>query len=119
MIYTFFQEARIRGTSVYLADRRIDMLPTVLSENLCSLRAQQDRLAMSVLWVFNKQKQLVRTWFGRTIIRSAYELDYGTAQAILQDSLTDEQKYKFKNYESIHRSMNLLFQLATFIRVML
>ena len=66
-------EARDRGTTVYLANRRFDMLPEVLSANLCSIRANQDRYAMSVLWKFRKSNmQLVNTWFGRTLIRSQY-----------------------------------------------
>jgi exoribonuclease R len=43
-------EARARATTVYLVDRRCDMLPRLLSENVCSLRARVDRFALSVLW---------------------------------------------------------------------
>ncbi|KAI7828302.1 hypothetical protein BX661DRAFT_198107 [Kickxella alabastrina] len=60
-------EARARGTTVYLADRRFNMLPEVLSEDVCSLHAGVDRLAVSVVWVLDADMQVVRTWFGRTL----------------------------------------------------
>lgn len=44
------KEARVRGTTVYLVHRRIDMLPTLLSSDLCSLHAGKDRLSVSVVW---------------------------------------------------------------------
>lgn len=47
--------ARERGTSVYLVEQRIDMLPTLLSTNVCSLRAKHDRLALSILLWFDKR----------------------------------------------------------------
>jgi DIS3-like exonuclease 1 len=76
-------EARARGTTVYLADRRFNMLPPVLSEDLCSLRGGQDRFAVSVLAQIGDDGDVVATWFGRTLIRSARELYYEQAQAIL------------------------------------
>lgn len=44
------KEARVRATTIYLVHRRIDMLPALLSSDLCSLHAGQDRLAVSVVW---------------------------------------------------------------------
>ena len=69
-------EARNRGTTVYLADRRYDMLPAVLSANLCSLLGQQDRYAMSVFWEMTPDFEVVSTWYGRTCIRSAYQVAF-------------------------------------------
>jgi len=51
---------------VYLADRRIDILPT----KLCSLREKQDRLTFSCIWEFEASGKIVKTWYGRTIIQS-------------------------------------------------
>ena len=68
------QEARKRATSVYMADRRYDMLPHVLSGNLCSLLGQVDRYAVSVFWELDAKANVVKTWFGRTVIRSAYKV---------------------------------------------
>ena len=62
-------ESAARGTTVYLVDRRLDMLPALLSEHLCSLRQGQDRLAVSVLWTLDSDLKVQDTWFGRTIIR--------------------------------------------------
>jgi VacB/RNase II family 3'-5' exoribonuclease len=79
-------EAAARGTTVYLVDRRFDMLPPVLSENLCSLLADRERLAVSVLWDVEPDGTPVRgrtPWAGRTLIRSRHQLTYGDAQALL------------------------------------
>jgi DIS3-like exonuclease 1 len=56
---------------VYLVDRRLDMLPALLSEQLCSLRADVDRLAVSVLWTLWPDLGVRSVWFGRSVIRWA------------------------------------------------
>ncbi|OAD03553.1 hypothetical protein MUCCIDRAFT_163112 [Mucor lusitanicus CBS 277.49] len=76
-------EARSRGTTVYLADRRFDMLPSVLSERICSLRHKVDRYAVSVIWTMNKDYKVIDTWFGRSIINSSCEMEYEQAQQLL------------------------------------
>ncbi|XP_015252192.1 PREDICTED: DIS3-like exonuclease 1 [Cyprinodon variegatus] len=77
-------EARSRATTYYLADRRYDMLPAVLSADLCSLLGGVDRYAMSVLWELDAQSLAYKdVWFGRTLIRSSYQLHYELAQALL------------------------------------
>lgn len=74
----------IRGTTVYLADRRFDMLPSVLSERICSLRHKVDRYAVSVIWTMDaKTCKVLDTWFGRSIIRSSCEMEYEQAQQLL------------------------------------
>jgi DIS3-like exonuclease 1 len=77
------QEAQERGTTVYLIDQRVDMLPPLLSENLCSLHAGVDRLAMSVIWTLDEHLEVLETWYGRTVIHSRHKLHYAQAQAIL------------------------------------
>lgn len=62
-------EGFARGTTVYLVDERLDMLPGLLSEHLCSLRQQQDRLAVSVIWTLGPQLDVEDVWFGRSVIR--------------------------------------------------
>jgi DIS3-like exonuclease 1 len=77
-------EARAKSTTIYLVDRRLDMLPSLLSADLCSLRMDEDRLAVSVFWEFKSQTgEVVNTWFGRTVIRSKYALHYAQAQNII------------------------------------
>ncbi|KAJ3593004.1 hypothetical protein NHX12_005342 [Muraenolepis orangiensis] len=77
-------EARARATTYYLADRRYDMLPAVLSGDLCSLLGGVDRYAMSVMWELDARTMAVlKVWYGRTVIRSSYQLHYELAQALL------------------------------------
>ncbi|KAF7648914.1 hypothetical protein LDENG_00150350 [Lucifuga dentata] len=77
-------EARLRSTTYYLADRRYDMLPAILSADLCSLLGGVDRYAMSVLWELDAHTLAVKkVWYGRTLIRSSYQLHYELAQALL------------------------------------
>lgn len=78
-------EARKRSTSVYLVDRRINMLPQLLTENLCSLVQNEDRYAFSILWELDEELNVVRDWFGKTIIRSSAALYYGDAQRMIDD----------------------------------
>ncbi|XP_009468298.1 PREDICTED: DIS3-like exonuclease 1 [Nipponia nippon] len=77
-------EARARATTYYLADRRYDMLPSVLSADICSLLSGVDRYAVSVLWELEKESyEMLRVCYNKTIIRSAYKLVYEAAQALL------------------------------------
>ncbi|KAJ3443927.1 exosome complex exonuclease rrp44 [Anaeramoeba flamelloides] len=73
-------EASERCTTVYLVDRRIDMLPPLLGENLCSLHEKVERLAFSCIWELTPQSEIVNTWYGRTVIKSKAALSYGQAQ---------------------------------------
>uniref|UniRef100_A0A4W5Q585 DIS3-like exonuclease 1 n=1 Tax=Hucho hucho TaxID=62062 RepID=A0A4W5Q585_9TELE len=74
----------LRATTYYLADRRYDMLPAVLSADLCSLLGGVDRYAMSVMWDLDAQTLAVnKVWYGRTLIQSSYQLYYELAQALL------------------------------------
>ena len=110
-------EARDRGTSVYLADRRMDMLPAILSEQLCSIRGNTDRYAMSVMWkVRDDTLEVVDTWFGRTIIHSSNELDYKTAQLIVDDALPLEKREALGNYVAARDSLLLLVRMARHLR---
>lgn len=79
------EEAAKRSTSVYLEDRRINMLPQLLTENLCSLVEAEDRYAFSILWEFDSDLNVVNDWFGKSIIRSRGALYYGDAQAMMDD----------------------------------
>ncbi|HFC11048.1 MAG TPA: ribonuclease R [Candidatus Kaiserbacteria bacterium] len=78
-------EARNRATSVYLVDRTIPMLPEVLSNNLCSLRPHENRLAVSTVVTLDKDANIIDRWFGETIIHSDKRFAYEEAQKILDD----------------------------------
>jgi ribonuclease R len=76
-------EAYQRGTSVYFVDRVVPMLPEKLSNELCSLRPDEDKLCMSVIFEMDQQAKVVRHKICRTIIRSTHRLTYRQAQNIL------------------------------------
>jgi len=78
-------EARDRGTSIYLVDRVIPMLPEVLSNDLCSLRPDTDRLAFSAVFTLTPQAEVVDQWYGQTIIHSDKRFSYQDAQKVLDD----------------------------------
>lgn len=79
------KEARKRGTSVYLVDRTIPMLPEELSNGLCSLNEGVDRLTFSAIFEIDKMGVIKKEWFGRTIINSNKRFTYEEAQKILDD----------------------------------
>lgn len=74
------KEAAERGCTVYLVDRRIEMLPGLLSGNFCSLRGGEERLAFSALIRLNKKGDVVGVEFGRSVIKSSAALTYEAAQ---------------------------------------
>lgn len=77
-------EAKQRTTSVYLVDRVIPMLPEVLSNELCSIRQDEDKLAFSSIFTIDKTTgNVINTWFGRTIIKSDKRFTYEEAQEII------------------------------------
>ena len=80
-------EAYQRGTSVYLVDRVIPMLPERLSNELCSLRPDEDKLCMSVIVEMDQQAKVIRHKICRTVIRSNYRLTYRQAQEMLENSV--------------------------------
>ncbi|KAF9293635.1 exosome catalytic subunit dis3 [Linnemannia elongata] len=87
------QEAASRGTTVYLVDKRIDMLPSLLGTNLCSLRSNVERLAFSCIWELNKDAEIVNVRFTKSVIASKASLTYEEAQnriddASMQDDVT-------------------------------
>ncbi len=76
-------EAVERATSVYLVDRTIPMLPEVLSNDLCSLRPNEDRLSVSAVFTLDKEANIVDQWFGETVIHSDKRFTYEEAQEVL------------------------------------
>ncbi|HLW50064.1 MAG TPA: ribonuclease R [Sphingobacteriaceae bacterium] len=77
-------EAYERGTSVYLVDRVIPMLPERISNNLCSLRPREDRLSFSAVFEMDANARIIKEWFGKTVIHSNQRLSYEEAQEILE-----------------------------------
>lgn len=81
------REAERRATSVYLVDRTIPMLPEILSNNLCSLMPNVDRLAMSAVLIVSEEAEVVEQWFGETIIHSDKRFTYEEAQGVLDSKV--------------------------------
>lgn len=77
------KEAYKRSTSVYLVDRVLPMLPERLSNNLCSLRPNEDRLTFSATFEFDKNEKVVNRWFGKGIIHSDRRFAYEEAQDVM------------------------------------
>jgi len=77
------KEAIARATSVYLVDRTIPMLPEVLSNDLCSLKPDEDRLAVSAVFILDSDANIKDTWFGETVIHSDKRFTYENAQEVL------------------------------------
>lgn len=77
------REALRRSTSVYLVDRVAPMLPEVLSNELCSLRPDEDSLTFSAVFEFDMRNRVVSRWFGKSIIHSFRRFNYEEAQSIL------------------------------------
>lgn len=74
------QEAYDRATSVYLVDRVVPMLPEVLSNELCSLRPNEDKFTFSAVFELNDKAEIQKQWFGRTVINSDRRFSYEEAQ---------------------------------------
>lgn len=77
------REARKRGTSIYLVDRTIPMLPEVLSNDLCSLNPNEPKYAFSAVFVMDKKSIIKERWFGKTLIESNKRFTYEDAQEIM------------------------------------
>ncbi|CAK7245919.1 MAG: exosome catalytic subunit dis3 [Sporothrix thermara] len=78
-------EASIRGTTVYLVDKRIDMLPMLLGTDLCSLKPYVERFAFSVLWEITPEAEVVNVRFTKSVIRSREAFSYEQAQLRIDD----------------------------------
>ncbi|GAB3640484.1 ribonuclease R [Spirosoma arcticum] len=99
-------EAFKRATSVYLVDRVVPMLPEKLSNGLCSLRPNEDKLTFSAVFELTPDARIVNEWFGRTVIHSNRRFSYEEAQDILNNNngdylaelqLLNELAFKLRN----------------------
>ena len=82
-------EAVERGTSVYLVDRTVPMLPERLSNELCSLRPNETSLCFSAVFTLNEQLEILDEWFGRTVIHSDRRFTYAEAQEVIETGKGD------------------------------
>ena len=77
------KEAQERATSVYLVDRTVPMLPEKLSNHICSLNPNEDKLTYSAVFELDNNAIIVNEWFGRTIINSDKRFSYSEAQKVI------------------------------------
>ncbi|TIB70683.1 hypothetical protein E3Q23_04082 [Wallemia mellicola] len=113
------KDARKRATSVYLVQRAVPMLPSVLSSDLCSLLPDKERLAFSVTFTMTKDAKVIKTWYGRTIIKSCAQLSYQNAQNVIEGKSLDAAKEKLSDLHSsdeIEGDIKVLFDLSRKLR---
>lgn len=82
-------EAYERGTSIYLVDRTIPMLPEQLSNLVCSLRPDEEKLCFSAVFKMNDKAEILHEWFGRTVIKSNRRYAYEEVQAMIEGAEGD------------------------------
>ena len=117
-------EAIIRGTSVYMLDRVIPMLPFELSNGICSLNAGQDRLALSVLMEIDKEGKVISSDIRKSVIHVTERMSYKGVQTILDnydkniEEIEDEAtKLIVKKYESYKNHFKLMEELAHILKI--
>lgn len=101
------KEAGNRSTTVYLTDRRIDMVPELLSSNLCSLRGGVERFAFSCIWEMDEEANVLSTKFHKSIIKSKSAMTYEQAQNLIDD---------VKDETSVAESLRNLLKLSKILK---
>lgn len=94
-------EAYNRGTSVYLVDRVVPMLPERLSNGVCSLRPNEDKLCYSAIFTLDSNGKIEDEWFGRTAINSDRRYTYEEAQEIIENPTKDREPKDFELVKAI------------------
>lgn len=97
------QEGASRGTSVYLVDKRIDMLPMLLGTDLCSLKPYVDRFAFSVLWEMDENANILKVDYTKSIIKSREAFAYEQAQLRIDDQ---------SQQDDLTKGMRILLKLS-------
>lgn len=105
-------EALKRGTSVYLVDRVIPMLPHTLSNGICSLNAGEDRLALSCIMKIDKKGEVVDHEIAETVIHVDERMSYTSVKKIL----TDQDEEECKKYDALIPMFQLMEELAAVLR---
>lgn len=104
------KEAYERGTSVYLVDRVIPMLPHQLSNGICSLNPNQDRLAMSCIMTIDKIGKIVNYQIAKSVIRSRIQMTYNKVNDILDKNIIAE------GYEDFVDDLKLMKEVSDILR---
>jgi len=107
-------ESYDRATSVYLVDRVVPMLPEVLSNELCSLRPQEEKLTFSAVFTLDEKGKVLKEWYGRTIIFSDYRFAYEEVQCMLdtdQPEVSESASLTGKKYMVSKKVFNAIKSL--------
>ena len=116
------KEAYNRGTSIYLVDRVVPMLPEILSNNVCSLRPQEEKYTFSAIFKINNKGEILEEWFGKSIIKSDRRFSYAEAQEIIETQsgkIKKEIALSNKEYEvkeEMTRAILILNEIAKTLR---
>ena len=110
------REAYERGTSVYLVDRTIPMLPEKLCNGVCSLRPNEDKLCFSAVFEMNDKAEVLGRWFGKTVINSDRRYNYEEAQEIIENGEKEAGSGKRKAESQPDEAVLELHKLATILR---
>ena len=102
------REAFTRGTSVYLVDRTIPMLPEKLCNGVCSLRPHEDKLCFSVVMEMDDNANVLKTWFGKTVINSDCRYAYEEAQEVIESTKSTPLTTTDKAILELHKLATIL-----------
>lgn len=108
------KEAYARGTSVYLVDRCVPMLPERLSNGLCSLRPHEDKLCFSAVFKMDNNGHVLEEWYGRTVINSNHRFTYEEAQEAIELEKLPEPKNG--PFSELFHAVKILDKLAKKMR---
>ena len=114
-------EAYERGTSVYLVDRVVPMLPEVLSNNACSLRPHEEKYTFSAVFEINDNAKILNQWFGRTVTYSDARFAYEEAQAIIESKTSvvpAEVSLTGKTYQADEMITKAILKLDELAKIM-
>lgn len=110
-------EALKRGNSIYLVDRVIPMLPRKLSNNLCSLNPNEDKLTFTVEMDLDKRGKVIKNDFYKSVIKSKYRMTYENVNTILEkDEKSEEYRNLYDKYRKIDEMLKNMLELSKIIR---
>lgn len=110
-------EALKRGNSIYLVDRVIPMLPRKLSNNLCSLNPNEDKLTFTVEMDLDKRGKVIKNDFYKSVIKSKYRMTYENVNTILEkNEESEEYRNLYDKYRKIDDMLKNMLELSKIIR---
>ena len=115
------EEAYKRATSVYLVDRVVPMLPEILSNNLCSLRPNEEKYTFSSVFEVNNMGEVSSEWFGRTVIKSDHRFSYEEIQEVIEtegSQISDNTSLTNEAYSIPNNTFSAVIRLNNIAKVL-